>query len=399
MGFSLMRTTFLLFFMLQQVNSDHSWDCSPGTRSLYPTLQQLWNHYMLAYIKVLSSTDQKKHSVVLRVLLLHFLTSTSLLLCPLMLLIMGSVLCCLKHTQTTQNAWLHLHPELSALLSTNTLQLRKKLSAVCGLWRNGELICGAAELLSAQTTKLWQLSWLPELPTAGHAARWTARLLIFQVHRTTLLTAFPFHHCLLNLMLWMWNLNLWRCFLPATCRLFLLMILLLLLLPALNSMLFTHILLMAGLPLLLPWASLSTHITNCEMNWLCKVIMFSEALDSSLQSRSFIPWLLLLTKDMKASWEPNSASARSAGGQVWMSSLTHRSKSVICASIQKYCFSAAPLQPVKFPSEPWEKLGLDVVDPFETAGPDFHYALTLTDYHSKGLRLPLHLLLLECLAD
>lgn len=45
--------------------------------------------------------------------------------------------------------------------------------------------------------------------------------------------------------------------------------------------------------------------------------------------------------------------------------------------------SAAPLQPVNFPSVPWEKVAIDVVGPFETAVWDCRYALTLIDYHSK----------------
>ena len=36
-----------------------------------------------------------------------------------------------------------------------------------------------------------------------------------------------------------------------------------------------------------------------------------------------------------------------------------------------------------FPAEPWEKLGVDVVGPFESATPHCRYALTLTDYHTK----------------
>lgn len=44
--------------------------------------------------------------------------------------------------------------------------------------------------------------------------------------------------------------------------------------------------------------------------------------------------------------------------------------------------------PVPFPSEPWEKLGIDVVGPFETATMDCHFAITLS-----GQRLLLHPLL------
>lgn len=45
--------------------------------------------------------------------------------------------------------------------------------------------------------------------------------------------------------------------------------------------------------------------------------------------------------------------------------------------------SAAPLQPVLFPSVPWDKVAIDVVGPFETAVWDCCYVLTLIDYHSK----------------
>lgn len=44
---------------------------------------------------------------------------------------------------------------------------------------------------------------------------------------------------------------------------------------------------------------------------------------------------------------------------------------------------SAPLQPVSFPAEPWRKLAMDVVGPFESASWDCRYALTLMDYHSK----------------
>ncbi len=43
----------------------------------------------------------------------------------------------------------------------------------------------------------------------------------------------------------------------------------------------------------------------------------------------------------------------------------------------------APLQPVPFPPEPWKKIAMDVVGPFESANWDCRYALTLVDYHSK----------------
>ncbi|XP_023806938.1 uncharacterized protein K02A2.6-like [Oryzias latipes] len=43
----------------------------------------------------------------------------------------------------------------------------------------------------------------------------------------------------------------------------------------------------------------------------------------------------------------------------------------------------APLQPVPLPEGPWEKLGLDIVGPFESATWDCKFAITLTDYYSK----------------
>nr|XP_055067975.1 uncharacterized protein K02A2.6-like [Misgurnus anguillicaudatus] len=45
--------------------------------------------------------------------------------------------------------------------------------------------------------------------------------------------------------------------------------------------------------------------------------------------------------------------------------------------------NSAPLQPVPFPAEPWRKVAMDVVGPFESATWDCRYALTLIDYHSK----------------
>ena len=39
--------------------------------------------------------------------------------------------------------------------------------------------------------------------------------------------------------------------------------------------------------------------------------------------------------------------------------------------------SAVTLQPMQFPSEPWEELGIDVVGPFQTAAWDCHFALIL----------------------
>lgn len=45
--------------------------------------------------------------------------------------------------------------------------------------------------------------------------------------------------------------------------------------------------------------------------------------------------------------------------------------------------SAAPLQPVPFPSSPWEKMAIDIVGPFETASWDCRHLMTLIDYHTK----------------
>ncbi|KAL0160057.1 hypothetical protein M9458_043782, partial [Cirrhinus mrigala] len=56
----------------------------------------------------------------------------------------------------------------------------------------------------------------------------------------------------------------------------------------------------------------------------------------------------------------------------------------LCLSSDKTAnTSAAPLQPVPFPSTPWDKVAIDVVGPFDTAVWDCRYALTLIDYHSK----------------
>ena len=56
----------------------------------------------------------------------------------------------------------------------------------------------------------------------------------------------------------------------------------------------------------------------------------------------------------------------------------------LCQSCDKTATpAAAPLQPVPFPSQPWEKLAMDIVGPMEVAPWDCKYAITLTDYHSK----------------
>ena len=57
---------------------------------------------------------------------------------------------------------------------------------------------------------------------------------------------------------------------------------------------------------------------------------------------------------------------------------------VACQSNYKTAFThPAPLQPVQLPEGPWQKLGLDIVGPFETAFPACRYAITLVDYYSK----------------
>lgn len=56
----------------------------------------------------------------------------------------------------------------------------------------------------------------------------------------------------------------------------------------------------------------------------------------------------------------------------------------VCNSTDKTAKRApAPLQPVEFPKQPWEKLGLDIVGPVEHAPPSQRFFLVLIDYHSK----------------
>lgn len=43
----------------------------------------------------------------------------------------------------------------------------------------------------------------------------------------------------------------------------------------------------------------------------------------------------------------------------------------------------APLQPIQLPDKPWEKVGLDIVGPFENAPAQCRFAVTLIDYHRK----------------
>ncbi|MDD9361375.1 MAG: DDE-type integrase/transposase/recombinase, partial [Anaplasma sp.] len=43
----------------------------------------------------------------------------------------------------------------------------------------------------------------------------------------------------------------------------------------------------------------------------------------------------------------------------------------------------APLQPVQFPDQPWDKLGLDIVGPVDKAPQSQRFFIVLVDYHSK----------------
>lgn len=43
----------------------------------------------------------------------------------------------------------------------------------------------------------------------------------------------------------------------------------------------------------------------------------------------------------------------------------------------------APLTPVEYPAGPWQKLGIDVVGPFEIGPVSCRYAITLIDHHSN----------------
>ena len=44
---------------------------------------------------------------------------------------------------------------------------------------------------------------------------------------------------------------------------------------------------------------------------------------------------------------------------------------------------SAPLQPIPLPDAPWQKVGIDIVGPFESATWDCRFAVTLTDYYTK----------------
>ena len=56
----------------------------------------------------------------------------------------------------------------------------------------------------------------------------------------------------------------------------------------------------------------------------------------------------------------------------------------VCQKVDKGVKTAyTPLEPVPFPEGPWEKLGLDIVSPFEKAPLNTKFAISLIDYHSK----------------
>ncbi len=44
---------------------------------------------------------------------------------------------------------------------------------------------------------------------------------------------------------------------------------------------------------------------------------------------------------------------------------------------------AAPLQPIPLPDGPWQKVGIDIVVPNESANWDCRYTVTLIDYYTK----------------
>ena len=59
-------------------------------------------------------------------------------------------------------------------------------------------------------------------------------------------------------------------------------------------------------------------------------------------------------------------------------------KCTVCQKVDKGVKTAyTPLEPVPFPEGPWEKLGLDIVGPFEKAPLNTKFAVSLIDYHSK----------------
>lgn len=73
----------------------------------------------------------------------------------------------------------------------------------------------------------------------------------------------------------------------------------------------------------------------------------------------------------------------------WWPGMDHSAQSAItlCQLCQAHNKSAKthtpPLQPVPLPAAPWQKVGLDIVGPFELGTWDCRYALTLVDYYSK----------------
>lgn len=44
---------------------------------------------------------------------------------------------------------------------------------------------------------------------------------------------------------------------------------------------------------------------------------------------------------------------------------------------------ATPLQPVPLPEGPWQKVGINIIGPFESATWDCCYVVTLIDYYTK----------------
>lgn len=56
----------------------------------------------------------------------------------------------------------------------------------------------------------------------------------------------------------------------------------------------------------------------------------------------------------------------------------------VCQSVDKSAKPVTPpLQPVAFPSAPWQKLGIDIVGPFANVSADCRFAITAIDYFSK----------------
>lgn len=56
----------------------------------------------------------------------------------------------------------------------------------------------------------------------------------------------------------------------------------------------------------------------------------------------------------------------------------------VCQSVDKSAKPVTPpLQPVAFPSAPWQKLGIDIVGPFANVPADCRFAITAIDYFSK----------------